>query len=972
MSLRTTHALPRVALPLAVCLAVLALSARGAERGAPLLAVYPPQVHHAGPQTFSLTQDTRGVLHFGNLHGLVTFDGAWWRLRKLPDDQVALSVAAGRDGRLALGLAGDFGYLDAGASSAYQSLLPSLPAAKRDVGDVNAVCEAAGVFVFATERRVVTWDGTSLRIVSEPEQETAPSRCERAGNAVLLHGRAGLERLDVITGRITPLIAGRGVTLALPRSDGTTLVAIRDGGFELLTNGVASPFAPEASAWLDGKHVSGGALLGDGRAAIATYQHGVLLLTRDGAIDLTIGEDAGLPDAIINDIGADRDGSLWLAMEGPIVRIDAASPVTLFDKRNGLRGSANDITEHDGRLYAASSHGVYRIDATGTARLLGLKEGAWRLLECAGQLLVGTTRGIHRIADDDTIETILETESEVYELIPSTSDPTRVWLALGDGIASMRRVPRAGDSMDDEWQFEGMIAGTPRDTATLVEQGGILWAGTVFDGIARIERPRSAKPRVQLLGDGEMNVYSVGGRAVFVRANGMVVSITPDGRVAPDPILGHLQAPRGFFVVAEDAKRNLWINSIPPRVFERDAAGRYATEGKPLVGVTAADVQTVRVTPDGVVWFASDAGLFRYEQSAAGTPAPGQPAPLIRRVTGTDNRILDERPGKLVSLAHDFGRIRFEFAPASYRPGVSYQYRLDPIDSGWSAWVDEPFIDYTTLEPNDYTFRLRARGASMLPSAETSWSFIVQPPWYRTQTAQALWLLLAILAVTIAVLVRTAALQRQARRLRGKVEEKTAELQHAIVQLEGANVRLEALSMEDELTGIANRRHFDRALADEWNRARRHEHPLALILLDLDNFKALNDCHGHPAGDDALRRVGAYLGEAIRRSGETAARYGGEEFAILLPGIDTDIAVRIAESLRHGIERLCIPNHATGTHCVTASCGVAAVIPGPDVTIEMLVASADRALYAAKHSGRNCVRMADDAASGTWLHDASA
>jgi diguanylate cyclase (GGDEF)-like protein len=306
--------------------------------------------------------------------------------------------------------------------------------------------------------------------------------------------------------------------------------------------------------------------------------------------------------------------------------------------------------------------------------------------------------------------------------------------------------------------------------------------------------------------------------------------------------------------------------------------------------------------------------------------------------------------------------MRVEFAPVSYRPGVEYQYRLDPIDGDWSRWTDQPFIDYTTLEANDYTFRLRARGPSMVPSAERRWTFTVLPPWYRTRWAYALWALLAIAVIVLVTRIRTTALRRHAERLRQRVEEKTAELQETVKLLEQANSRLEVLSLEDDLTGIANRRYFERALADEWNRARRREHPLALILVDLDHFKDLNDRRGHPAGDDCLRRVGAFLADTIKRSGEVVARYGGEEFAILLPGVDADGAIRVAEALREGIERL---------GSVTASCGVASLVPAAE-TPEHLVASADRALYAAKHSGRNCVRVADESSTGTWLRDVSA
>jgi diguanylate cyclase (GGDEF)-like protein len=459
---------------------------------------------------------------------------------------------------------------------------------------------------------------------------------------------------------------------------------------------------------------------------------------------------------------------------------------------------------------------------------------------------------------------------------------------------------------------------------------------------------------------------------VFVRANGEILQINPNGNskapFIPDPILGHITAPRGFFIVAGDPQGNVWINSTPPRIFERRKDGTYAAEGRPHVSVNAADIQHLRVMDDGVVWFASDKGLFRYEPSAAPTTAAPQPPPLIQRVVAGNDLVLFKNG---TELRHDFGRMRIEFAPVSYRPGVSYQYRLDPIDAGWSAWSDEPFIDYTTLEPNDYTFRLRARGPAMIVGGETQWSFTVLPPWYRTKWAHALMVLLALAALFGVIRVRTSALQRQAERLRARVAEQTAELQETVKLLESANTQLEALSLEDDLTGIANRRSFERALIDEWNRAKRHEQPLALVLLDLDHFKDLNDRLGHPAGDDCLRRVGAFLAESIKRSGEIVARYGGEEFAILLPGVDADIAVRVAETLRDGIERLSIP-YGPGARRMTASAGVAAMVPRAASSPESLVASADRALYAAKHSGRNCVRLADETTTGTWLRDVSA
>ena len=948
----------------ALCvLLLLAFHAGAAERGLPLITVFPAETHKAGPQTFDITQDARGVLLFGNLHGLVTYDGAWWGLHTLPDDQAPLSLATDPSGRVALGLVNDFGYLarDADGAYEYHSIVSTLPAGERQVGDIRELCVTPGGFLYVAERSLIVWNGGAAKTIARFPAETAPRGCYSDAGGVFLRGPQGLQQLDPQTFRITPAGVSQRVVQILRHADGRLIAVTRDDGLFLVDRGTATPFAPELAEWLKGKAVTGGERLRDGRMVLLTRHHGLVLFDRDGRIEQTLGAEAGLPDAVLRKAFVDREGALWVAMEGPIARIDLASPVTVFDSRTGVRGSAGDVTHFGEALYTATSHGVFEIAPRGGAatRLEPMQESAWRVVEVDGELLAGTSRGIYRITPGAPLQHIVPLERELYDMYRSKSDPSRVWIAHGDGVGSIRRV-------DGTWTYEGLVPGVDHEMASVVERDGVLWAGTVFNGVLQIVDPRGARPRVRQFGDGEMNVFDVDGRIILVRASGQVVQIGPGGKLVPDARLGHLSAPRGFFVVAQDRRGHVWINSTPPRVYERQPDGTFAREGRPLVSVTAADIQNIRVTEDGDIWFASDKGLFRFDPAASGAVFAAQPRPLIRRVVAGEDRLLYggvAAQREAVQLRHDFGRIRVEFAPASYRPGVEYQYRLDPIDTAWSKWTDEPFIDYTTLAANDYTFRLRARGAGSAPSEEALWTFAVLPPWYATRWAYGLWILLAVVLVLLVIRARTGALQRQAEILRARVEEQTAELQHAVKQLE-------ALSNEDDLTGIANRRFFERRLADEWNRARRHEQPLALVLLDLDHFKDLNDRRGHPAGDDCLRRVGAFLSETIRRSGEVVARYGGEEFAILLPATDPDRAIRVAETLREGIERMAVP-YGNGKR-VTASCGVAAVTPVAGAVPEHLVASADRALYAAKHSGRNCVRVADESTTGTWLRDASA
>jgi len=185
-------------------------------------------------------------------------------------------------------------------------------------------------------------------------------------------------------------------------------------------------------------------------------------------------------------------------------------------------------------------------------------------------------------------------------------------------------------------------------------------------------------------------------------------------------------------------------------------------------------------------------------------------------------------------------------------------------------------------------------------------------------------------------------------------------LQKTNVQLRDAYAKLEGLSRTDDLTGVANRRCFDiwldKALADAALSGR----SLALMMIDVDHFKSFNDGYGHLAGDGCLQQVATLLGYVLEGTQARLARYGGEEFVVILPDTDRDSAAAIAERLRLAIQAREFENSFAKSGFVTISIGVAACRPGASTDAECLIAPADAALYAAKRSGRNRVRVAPD------------
>lgn len=185
------------------------------------------------------------------------------------------------------------------------------------------------------------------------------------------------------------------------------------------------------------------------------------------------------------------------------------------------------------------------------------------------------------------------------------------------------------------------------------------------------------------------------------------------------------------------------------------------------------------------------------------------------------------------------------------------------------------------------------------------------------------------------------------------------------VALQDANTKLEQLANLDGLTQVANRRCFDQRLLMEWHRSQREQQPLAVIMLDIDSFKAYNDFYGHLAGDECLIGITQALERVIKRPTDLLARFGGEEFVILLPNTHETGAITLSQEIQGLVESLAIPHQKTivqGKNTITVSLGIASFIPDPDYLPETLVALADQALYQAKDQGRNCYVVASSPA----------
>jgi diguanylate cyclase (GGDEF)-like protein len=980
------------------------------ERGFPLIQAYDPALPEAETQSFGIVRDPRGVLYVANLGGVLVYDGAWWQIIPVGREKMVFALASDARGQIAAGGDDELGLLtpDAAGTLRFVSLRDRLPAAQRDFGQVlsiQAIPGSRGGFAFMTARWLLLWDGARFTTAATFTGERPYAESFLVGSTIYVWSRdGGLGRLagmrlapvpggEVFRGRRTDQLLAAGAA----EVDGL-LVSVRGEGLFRFRDGKAAPFAPEASRWTAAKRVVNGCRLADGRWALGSVLGGLLLLRPDGGIDQVIDTAAGLNDDYVTGLVVDREGSLWAALNNGLARLEVASPLSVLDRRSGLQGSIYSLARHRGALWVGTAAGLFTTAGAGgapangpTTRLRavsGLPPAGWSLLPVDDDLLAGMAFGIFSIGPGSIGPGAIATprrvpgsdEKTTFALARSRAEPSRVWIGTEEGLAAIRRTP--GDA--GEWRFEAKVAGITQEVRGIVEgKDGVLWCST-NGGPLRVELPpgwpAAGTPRISPVrgSDAEGQMIRTGDRRDrILAASGEQILVLDEarGELLPDPRLARF-AGQPFDRLALDAGGNLWRNTRPPTLLLRQGEG-WAPEPRSLPEVTARSIEQIVAEPDGVVWLATENGLLRYQGSSPGlnNPAAALPPPRIARVTSGGGKLLfgGEPGGGGVHggggapvLPYDGRRLRIEFAPLSFRAGLRYRTWLAPLDAGWSAPTAEPFAELARVPPGDYTFRVRTIGPGGEAGPEASWPFHVRPPWYRTGWALALWAGLAIAAVLAYVRLRSRALHQRAERLEARVAEQTVELRRTVQELRrahadlaAANGRLEELSLRDELTGIANRRRLQLALDEEWQRS---WGSIAFILVDLDEFKRLNDTRGHLAGDLGLQAVAAFLEAAARRHGTLAARYGGEELAILLPGATLAAAADVAEELRRGIEGLAIPNPAAALGHLTASFGVAALAPAAGERPAELIAAADRALYRAKSEGRNRVCTSADPA----------
>ncbi len=803
------------------------------EAGLPFLQAWGPRDYRAQAQNWAITQDARGVVYVANGGGVLEFDGQRFRLIPTATRAIARSLAVEpASGRIYVGAVGDVGVLEPGARGRleYRSLLRFVPPGARDFSDVFQTFVLGDAVLFASFERLILLRGERA-FVFTPEK--AYHFAFQVGGRVFVReeGRGLLE----LEGDRLQLVAGgerfadeRVYAMVTWGAGGDILLASRTRGlFVLDPRGAFRALPTDVDAALVRDLVFSGTALPGGGVALGTIQGGVYLLDAAGRLRGRIDKPRGLPDACVWATFVDREGGLWLGLDRGLARVQVDDPLTRFDERAGLPGMVIAVHRHEGRLFAGTSQGVFRLEPGPEAHFRpvpGLQNQTWAFASVDGPggsgLLVANNDGVFDLRGDRVRLAMAGDGASALRV--SRAAPGRVFVGLTDGLASMRR---AGN----EWVAEGLIPEASGDVRRILEDAeGRVWAGTQAQGVLRVRfdpaaGPARPKARVERFGidDGlpgpvENSVYPVQGEALFATHRGVMRFDEGRRRFLPAPRFATLfpGSPRRVSSMREDTRGGVWLHVQDETGSSNETGlalpqpdGRYRWDPRPLRALgEASGIWALHAEDDGTLWAGGDDGLFRLD-AARLRSFEQRFATLVRQVGRVDAEPVHGGSGNVgtVELAHAREALRFEFSASTFvAPAATrFQVRLDGNDAEWSAWSDEDFREYTNLGPGRYRLRVRSRDLFGNEGEEAGFAFRIAPPWYRTPLAWGAWLLLAAGAGRGLVRWRLRRVEAEKRTLEGMVALRTRELRARNDQLE---------TLEKIVRSINERQDFDELL----------------------------------------------------------------------------------------------------------------------------------------------------------------
>ncbi len=782
--------------------------------GLPEIIHYTKQAYGGGTQTWGIAQGEEGTMYFANNEGLLTFDGARWRIYPLPNATIVRSVLVGPDKNIYVGGQGEFGFFSAGfnAELRYTSLSKQLPEKDRSLDDVWDICAANGAVYFRANNKIVGYTGNGrLQVFGEASWvflgEAGGRLVAQDGNYHMRIFRQG--SWEIFSGP-SELPVNSWITGITAINQDSLLVATQYGGLYLWHHNSLSKIHSAALDAIARYNIYGLSPAGNSGYVLATSQHGIYIVDKRGNLMQALANEEGVQNNNVLAVFLDRNRNIWLGTDNGIDMIAYNNAIRHIPIPGHTEAAGYSAVLWQDQLYLGTSNGLYSTAAGGNADISFSRDyikpvantagQVWSVTVAANRLLVGHNEGAFRVQG---------------QTAQKLSDSKGFWNFFSykqeNGGDVLVAGTYGGLSFLDYRGKTAAPAITPvyfESSRFLVIDGkGGIWVAHPYKGLFYVPAGYPAAGKIRLY-DQAKGIASISfvcalkGKVVATTASGIVEYNERADRFVPSAYYKHLFGTPGVRYIKEDGEGNLWFVTG-----KRVGVVDFSHPGQPVV-VYIPELDNRIVSGFEFIYplnrenvlVGGEQGFFHINYASYRSNA----APLavqVRqvRLTGRKDSLLygggapvaaTERP----VLKYTGNALHFEYAAPFFAQQASVQYAvmLEGFDRGWSPWTARNEKDYTNLPPGRFVFRVKARNNLGRESNVATYAFEILPPWYRSLPA----LLAYVLAFIVFNYVFYRWLQQKFRRQREAHRREQEQLQYLH--------RLERDQQEKEIVKLKN------------------------------------------------------------------------------------------------------------------------------------------------------------------------
>lgn len=791
----------------------------------PFIRNFPPEEYKANTQNWDIVQDQRGVMYFANSSGVLEYDGVSWELINTPPSIRSLCVDS--SGLIYAGSYGDFGCLQADSlgNIYYTSLKEKIPYNHLNFKHITQIEALNNKIIFKCYQKIFILQNDSIIVLPTTKEY---------GKAFVIQNEFYIEikgeGIYILKDNTLNLLPGnekfhnKSIWSIIPYSSEEILVAIHNEGFYTYTPN-RPPYLQRAKGFkainefINTNNLRCGTILPNGHIAIGSLSDGIIVFDRKGEIQKHYHQKNGLQSNTAYYLYTDLNGQLWAALENGISHIMSNLPFSLYTHKDGIFGSIYSIIVFENKLYAGTGNGLYVKSGTHSfEKVKGTTGQNFFLCNAKGRLLLGNIpNGILDIVDNRALST---NALNLPTVIATTlrKNPNYILTQAWD------RELAIVECKNKQWVFKNFIKGFKQNARMIEEDNnGYFWVNA-NEQLYKL-RLNNSLDSVIFVQDIDYEQYGLPGKEVLpYRLNGEVVFSTSKGiyRYIPDkdlfephPIFNMF--PNGVNELVQDASGNIWFEEYKNHIAEKGVLrlvdGKYQSDKTPFLIFKKnplGNPGTLYPYSDSIVYFGINNGLIEYyPKQVVNYNIPFNT--LIRKVFVNDSLLYGGTLNKshsisnsLATLNHTQNNLLFYYSSTFYEESEEnlFSYRLiGSSDTTWSDWTKKTQKEYTNLSHGKYVFEVKSKNIYRKTGSIASFEFVILTPWYSTNCAYLLYLILLITLIWFLNKRNTARLTRKNKQLEALVAKHTQNiskqkemLQNQAEELAESNKKLKQLN----------------------------------------------------------------------------------------------------------------------------------------------------------------------------------